>query len=87
MATIVGISRTAFTGQDGTPVEGKTFFVTEAIDPKRGEGVSAERFFLSRAKLAALDFSPALGMEVEILYNRFGKVASLSLVDPVVDVE
>lgn len=87
MATIVGLSRTSFTGQDGTPVEGKTFFVTEPIDPKRGEGVSAERFFLSRAKLAALDFSPEVGQVVDVLYNRFGRVTSLSLVDPVVDVE
>ena len=87
MATIVGLSRTSFTGQDGTPVEVKTFFVTEPIDPKRGEGVSAERFFLSRAKLAALDFSPEVGQVVDVLYNRFGRVTSLSLVDPVVDVE
>ena len=87
MATIVGLSRTSFTGQDGTPVEGKNFFVTEPIDPKRGEGVSAERFFLSRAKLAALDFSPEVGQVVDVLYNRFGRVTSLSLVDPVVDVE
>ena len=87
MATIIGWFSTSFTGQDGVTVEGQTLFVTEVIDPKRGEGVSAERIFLSKAKLAALDFTPAVGQEVEIFYNRYGKVASLALIDPIVDVE
>lgn len=79
---IIGVKNTSFTGSDGTQVEGMTFYATEAIDAKRGHGERAERFFLSKAKLAALDFTPAVGQETEVLYNRYGKIAALKLVDP-----
>ena len=39
---------------------------------------------MSAAKLAALDFVPAVNQTVEIYYNRFGKVATLRLVDDII---
>lgn len=84
---ILGIESTSFTSKDGVKISGKTFFVTEPLSPNKGEGSSAERFFMSAAKLAALDFTPAVGQEVTVLYNRFGKVAALSLVDSLIEVD
>lgn len=77
---IIGIEQLSFKGNDGTQVEGETLYGTETIDPKRGTGERADHFFMSKAKLAALDFTPTLGQTVEVLYNKFGKVAALRLV-------
>lgn len=55
MSKIIGILDTSFKTKDGIQIDGKTFFATEPIDPKRGEGLSAERFFLSKNKLETLD--------------------------------
>lgn len=82
MAKIIGIIRTKFQAKDtGTTVEGQTIHVTESIASERGVGEAADHFFLSKAKLAALGFTPAVGQEVEVFYNRYGKVTSLKLVD------
>lgn len=63
-------------------VEGLTVYTTDPIAPERGEGVSTDRFFLSAAKLQALSFQPAVGMEVEVLYTKWGKVGTLRLCTP-----
>lgn len=82
MSKIIGISNTTFTPKDSTtPITGSTIYVTDPISPDRGTGESADHFFLSAAKLAALDFTPVAGMEVTVLYNKFGKVAALKLDD------
>lgn len=86
MSRIIGIENTSFNGSDGTQIVGKTFYASEPIDPKRGQGERADRFFMSRAKLAALDFDPAPGQTVQVLYNRFGKVAVMKLVTDDTDV-
>lgn len=81
MAKIVGISNCSFKGRDGTQVNGSTIHTAEPIDPKRGQGEATDHFFFSAVKLAALDFTPAVGQEVEVLYNRYGKVSALRLQD------
>ena len=81
MAKIVGIADTNFTPKDSdTPIQGKTIYITEAMDPKRGQGETTDHFFLTTAQLATLDFVPAPGQMVEVFYNRYGKVATLKLV-------
>ena len=59
------------------------FFTEEPVKPDQGIGQRTDRFFLSDAKLATLSFKPdlALGFEVQILYNRYGKVENLVLID------
>lgn len=82
MPEITGISKTSFTPKDSTtPIEGTTFYISEPIDPKHGIGTKGDKFFLSRAKLAELTFTPAIGQEIEIFYNRYGKVCSLKLLN------
>lgn len=78
---LIGIEHTSFTGNDGTPVTGTTLYGTEGIDPKKGQGEKIFRCFLSTAKFSALDFKPTLGQTLGIVYNRYGKVDTLTLVD------
>lgn len=81
MCKVIGIERLSFKGSDGTEVKGLNLYVSEAIDPKRGQGERADRYFLSEAKIAALDFALAPGQAVDLLYNKFGKVATIKLLD------
>lgn len=78
---IVGTMSTSFEGKDGTRIEGMTIHTLEAIDPKRGTGEAADHFFISKAKLATLDFKPAVGQAIEVLYNRYGRIGALRLLD------
>lgn len=81
MSKIIGIALCSFKLKDGSTMEGKTIYTSTPIDPKRGQGVATEHFFLSAAKLAALGFTPALGQTVEVLYSKYGKVSQLRLID------
>lgn len=80
MANIIGVIKTSFTARDGTLIEGDTVHITEPISAERGIGETGDHFFLSKAKLATLDFVPAPGQTVEVFYNRYGKVSTLKLV-------
>ncbi len=82
MPKIIGIANANFTPKDSeTAITGKTFYTTEPMDPKRGQGETADHFFLTSAKLDTLDFTPAVGQTIDILYNRYGRVATVKLVD------
>ena len=78
---VIGIRPASFTASDGTKIEGKTVFVTEPMTTPNAEGKSTDRFFLSKKKLDELGFALAVGMEVDVLYNRSGKVATLRQLD------
>lgn len=81
---IIGRETTDFIAKDGQRISGTTFHTAETISSQRGEGEKGDRFFLSAAKLAALDFVPTVNQVVELYYNKYGKVATLRLVDDIV---
>jgi hypothetical protein len=75
-------------GKDGSPVTGKKFFISSPIEQGQGSGVSVESFFMSTQKLDHIEFVPKVGDNVEILYNRYGKVATMRKVtgdDEIID--
>ena len=78
---IVGVSNVEFTTDDGKTITGSTVYFTEPLPPDRGQGEFAGKLFLSAARLAALDYKPAVGQEVELLYDRNGRVKSVNVVD------
>lgn len=84
MSRIIGTQQTSFKTKEGTTITGTTIYFTDEIAPEKGKGVSADRIFVSSNKLAILDFVPTPGQEIEILYNKFGKIAKLNLTDDVV---
>ncbi len=78
---IIGIEEIRFMGKDGKEVVGKRIHLTDPIDAGRGIGDAGDKIFLSAAKLADLDYKPAVGQEVELLYDRNGKVKAVTVVD------
>ena len=78
---IVGIVDVNFTADDGKIVTGKSVYYNEPLAPAQGEGCFAGKIFFSTAKLAALDYSPAVGQVVQFLYDRGGRVKAVTIVD------
>jgi hypothetical protein len=75
MAKIIGIRPSRFTGNDGKEVVGKNIYLTYALD--KGEGQGCDRVYMTDKKLADLGREPKVGMDVNIMYNQYGKVADL----------
>lgn len=70
---IEGIRDVSFVADDGNKIEGKSIFCSYEIT-KNGSGRAFEKIFLSKNKLARLDFDLTIGSEIGVTYNRFGKV-------------
>jgi len=77
---IVGVRDVSFTDdRTGRVVDGKTFYYTQPRDGVRG--VCADKLFVSAQALRDISYEPIPGDEVIAYFNRFGKVASFSLVE------
>ena len=81
MPKIRGIENVAFVGKDGSEVRGKRIHFTEAIAADRGVGEAGDKIFLSAAKLVAMDFTPVVGQDIDILYDKNGRVKAVNIVD------
>ncbi len=68
---IIGIRPTQFKGDSGDNVSGKNVYLTFPLE--KGEGLGAERIFLTDAKLNKWTYQPKVGDEVNVSYNRFGR--------------
>lgn len=73
---IVGCRAYSFTDEKTGEVKtGCTFFFTQEDD--RVDGVSAGKFSVSRDLMDRLTFVPSPGCDVEVFYNKFGKVSDI----------
>ena len=71
---VVGFEEKHYSFDDGRSTSGYRFYLE---DSRPGvTGVATESVFVSMAKLGT--YLPAVGDNVSINYNRFGKVASLT---------
>jgi len=68
---IIGIRPSSFTGDDKTQISGKNVYLTFPLE--KGEGLGAERIFLTDAKLKDWKYQPKVGDEVNVIYNRYGR--------------
>lgn len=82
---IVGVELVDFE-KDGKKVSGTRLYTLEDIPAGRGTGKKSDKIFLSDAKLAQMDFTPAVGQTVAVYYNRYGTPSHIALVeDDIID--
>lgn len=76
---VLGYEQAKFSFQDGRIVTGMYLYLseTDATRLKNVTGMKTERVFLSTEKLERCSFSPKVGEDVSIYYNRYGKVDSV----------
>ena len=82
MFKLIGYERSDFTVKEtGTAITGYNLYLSRNIVSDKGKGQAVERVYLTDAKLAANDFNPsaALGKDVSVYYNRWGKVERICL--------
>lgn len=73
---VIGFRNVDFTGQDGRRVRGLSLYLSQPII-KNGCGEAAEKVFIPERFLNGMAAVPALGEEVEPVYNKFGKVVEV----------
>lgn len=76
MATVVGFRDVNFDGGNGQ-ITGVTVYYTE--EAYRCEGLATGKFFLSDSRMNNIGYRPAVGQEIDISYNKYGKVSSVSV--------
>lgn len=72
VAKIVGFRKMSFTGQGGVKVEGTKIHYTYTEPGTEGE--KAENAFISAQRMESWGFQPYIGQEIDIEYNRYGKI-------------
>ena len=76
--TVIGFRKTSFkTKETNETISGYNLYVSEPIDPKYGEGETADRLFMTSDKLIQCGYNPAVGYNVKVEYNRYGKPAAI----------
>ncbi len=79
--TVIGFRKSNFKGNDGKDVSGMNIYVTYPIAEEKGSGVACDRLFMTMDKLLTVGYNPAVGDEVRVEYNRYGKPAGIFLCD------
>lgn len=74
---IIGIRPSSFIGEKKEQVSGQNIYVSFPLD--KGTGLGAERIFVTDEKLLKWPYSPTVGDEVTVSYNRWGKIAGMAL--------
>ena len=69
--TVIGFRPSSFKGEQGDTISGMNIYLTYPLD--KGTGQGTERVYLTGAKLNKAGYIPAVGDEVRIEYNRYGK--------------
>lgn len=77
---IIGIRKSEFKGDSGEVVKGVNFYLTEPMTANGAEGLMAERVYLTEKRLSEFGFTPKLGDEVAVEYNRYGKCSGMRLI-------
>lgn len=75
---VIGFRRSSFKGTDGEPISGVNIYLTGPLD--KGEGQMSDRVYLTDTRLAECGYTPKLGDEVKIEYNRYGKCSGIFVV-------
>lgn len=70
---VIGLRKVDFKATDGSLIQGLSIYVTFPIE-KGGTGLAADKLFLSASKVEMLEQLPQVGDEIDVTYNRWGKV-------------
>lgn len=78
IVTVLGIETVSYTSKKtNLPVKGVKVYYSSKLDPARGIGLKTDNVFVSQN----IDFSAQIGDEIDILYNRFGSVEEVRLIE------
>ena len=73
---LIGFRKSYFLSKEGTSITGYTVYLSYPITGD-GAGQACDRIYITDAKLAKCGYTPHVGDEVNVTYNKFGKVAAI----------
>lgn len=73
---LIGFRKSDFLSKEGTSITGYTVYLSLPITGD-GAGQACDRIYITDAKLAKCGYTPHVGDEVNVTYNKFGKVAAI----------
>lgn len=76
---VVGWRSVSFKAQDGTLIDGITLYLKGNAISHDGAGFVYLREFISSARCVDCKYKPAVGQVVTLVYNRYGKIAGISV--------
>lgn len=61
-------------------IKGYSVYLTLPIDQAGGKGMMTDKIYLSQRRLAAdgLDINTLLGKDIQVIYNKMGKIAKIA---------
>ena len=68
---IIGFKKSDFAAKDGKQIHGTRLYLSAPLSD--GEGLFCESIYMTDEKLARSGYTPCLGDEVVVSYNRFRK--------------
>ena len=80
---VIGYLRSDFVPRGSTEeIRGFNVYLTVPVDQSVGKGVAADRVYLSQRRLDmdGIDISSLVGKEIDVIYNRNGKIAKIKLI-------
>lgn len=79
----IGFRKSDFTTKDGTEIKGYNVYFIEPIVNDNGQGMAAERIYLSESKISkmGINLEDLLNEKVALSYNRWGKVENITPLD------
>lgn len=72
---VIGYRKSEFTTPDNKNISGYNIFLSYPLDKGVGEG--SERMFMTVDKLLACGYTPEIGDEIRVEYNRYGKPSAI----------
>lgn len=74
---VIGFKRSTYTAPDGAAYPGYKVYCS--YEDGKVTGMGCDSFFITVTKAAG--WCPELGQEIKLEYNRYGKIAGVSVVD------
>lgn len=74
---VIGFNKSDFTTKDGKEICGMRLYLTAPLTGN-GKGLSCESIYMTDEKLARCNYTPNLGDEVMVSYNRFQKPEAIT---------
>ena len=84
---VLGIKRIDFTDNSGRAVKGLRFYASQPMVPSRGEGVEVISEFIGQEKMEAMGIQLELGMDIELNYNKRGRLIGIRVLEDYLEVE
>ena len=75
--SIAGVKTVDFTDKDENSIKGISIYLASPIPSDKGSGLEVDKFFLSSQRIKEVDSDLKVGSEVDVVFNKYGKIDNI----------